>query len=75
MRSAPDDRNIILRENFKPICLNILSNLKEFGYENLEVATVEEQVLLLLDGKETKDIIGMFAKNMLIENDLLADDE
>lgn len=70
-----DDNNKTLRDNFKPICLNIHGNLKEFGYDTLEVATVEEQVQLLLDGKETTDIIGMFAKNMLVENDLLADDE
>ena len=70
-----DDNNKTLRDNFKPICLNIHANLKEFGYDTLSVANVEKQVQLLLDGKEPKDIIGMLAKNMLVENDLLADDE
>ena len=68
-----DNKNQTLRTNFKAICLNITSNLKEFGYTGLEVSTVEEQVQLLLDGKETKDIIGMMAKNMLVENELLAE--
>tara|TARA_R110000787_G_scaffold207303_1_gene317370 strand:+ start:205 stop:435 length:231 start_codon:yes stop_codon:yes gene_type:complete len=67
--------NKTLQDNFKSICLNIHANLVEFGYDTLEVATVEEQVQLLLDGKETKDVIGMFAKNMLVENNLLANDE
>ena len=67
--------NKTLRDNFKAICLNITANLKEFGYADLKATNVEEQVQLLLDGKEPNDIIGMFAKNMLVENDLLADDE
>ena len=69
------DKNKTLRDNFKSICLNITANLKEFGYANLKATDVEEQVQLLLDGKEPKGIIAMFAKNMLVENNLLADDE
>jgi len=68
-----DEKNKTLRDNFKAICLNIHANLKEFGYADLKATDVEEQVQLLLDGKETKGIIGIFAKDMLIENDLFTE--
>lgn len=68
-----DANNETLRKNLKAICKNIAKNLKEFGYAGVEQSAVEAQVTLLLEGKEPDDIIGMFAKDMLIENDLLAE--
>ena len=53
----------------------IAKNLQEFGYTDLTVDFVQEKVDALIRGEKPTEIIGMMAKNMLIENGLLEDDE
>ena len=54
---------------------NITKNLQEFGYRDLIVDFVQEKVDALIRGEKPTEIIGMMAKNMLIENGLLEDEE
>lgn len=70
-----NEKNKILRDNLRPISANIAANLKEFGYTDVTDEIVVAKVERLLDGQEPDEIIGMLAKNMLIENNLLEDDE
>ena len=53
------------------IITSITKNLQEFGYKDLTVDFVQEKVDALIRGEEPTEIIGMMAKNMLIENGLL----
>ena len=53
------------------VVANITKNLQEFGYKDLTVDFVQEKVDALIRGEEPTEIIGMMAKNMLIENGLL----
>ena len=49
----------------------ITKNLQNFGYKDLTVDTVQEKVDALIRGEEPDDIIGMMARDMLVENHLL----
>jgi len=53
------------------VVANITKNLQEFGYKDLTADFVQEKVDALIRGEEPTEIIGMMAKNMLIENGLL----
>jgi len=53
----------------------IAKNLQEFGYTDLTVDFVQEKVDALIRGEKPTEIIGMMAKNMLIENGLMEDED
>ena len=46
-------------------------NLVEFGYDTLTLEAVQQAIDSLLRGEEPKEVIGMFAKNMLVKNGYL----
>ena len=56
------------------IVRNIWKNLVQFGYTDLTEAETREAVDKLEAGENPTEIIGMMARNMLVENGLLPDD-
>jgi len=52
----------------------IARNLREFGYDNLTDEEVRTQVGKIAAGEPTTNIIGMFARDMLVENGYLAEE-
>ena len=51
----------------------ITRNLREFGYDGLTDQAVREQVEAVMTGERPANVIGMFARNMLVKNGYLAD--
>jgi len=51
----------------------ITRNLREFGYDGLTDQAVREQVEAVMTGERPANVIGMFARTMLVKNGYLAD--
>jgi len=75
LRDTKRRHEINIKANHPKVIASITKNLQEFGYEDLTVDVVQEKVDALIRGEEPTEIIGMMAKNMLIENGLLEDEE